>query len=140
MSENACKLQLLDLYFSKYDFSLARGELDEEYKTSFKIEYAVSNSDDSNIKVTIDTLVINGEESVHLSLQTVAVFRIEKDNTDEKLYEQLIKQNTVAIIFPYIRSQVSLLTTQPGMKPIIIPPINIVALMNNSQGGAENNP
>jgi preprotein translocase subunit SecB len=27
-------------------------------------------------------------------------------------------------MFPFIRSQVTLLTTQPGMTPIVLPPIN----------------
>ena len=38
--------------------------------------------------------------------------------------ESIIKTNTVAIMFPFIRSQVTLLTTQPGMTPIVLPPIN----------------
>ena len=56
--------------------------------------------------------------------------RIDKNDIDEQTYEHLIKANTIAIIFPFIRSQVSLLTTQPGMMPVIIPPININALIS----------
>ena len=41
-----------------------------------------------------------------------------------KKEESIIKTNTVAIMFPFIRSQVTLLTTQPGMTPIVLPPIN----------------
>ena len=36
----------------------------------------------------------------------------------------IINTNTVAIMFPFIRSQVTLLTSQPGMIPIILPAIN----------------
>lgn len=43
---------------------------------------------------------------------------------DYKMEENIIKHNTVAIMFPFIRSQVTLLTTQPGMNPIVLPPIN----------------
>lgn len=42
-------------------------------------------------------------------------------------YEQeavIIKKNTIAIMFPFVRSQISLLTTQPGMMPVVLPPIN----------------
>ena len=42
-----------------------------------------------------------------------------------------MKKNTVAIMFPFIRSQVSILTTQPGMIPIVMPPININALVED---------
>ena len=41
-----------------------------------------------------------------------------------ELEENIVKTNTVAIIFPFIRSQVTLLTTQPGMTSIVLPPIN----------------
>jgi preprotein translocase subunit SecB len=40
-----------------------------------------------------------------------------------ELEENIVKTNTVAIMFPFIRSQVTLLTTQPGMTPIVLPPI-----------------
>ena len=124
-----CKLQLHDLYFSKFDFSLSREDRNVEYNTSFKIEYAVGKSDDSKVKVTIDTNITNKTNTLKLNLQTVALFSIEKGEMDNTLYEQLMKQNTVAIVFPFIRSQVSLLTTQPGIQPILIPPINVAALI-----------
>ena len=38
--------------------------------------------------------------------------------TDEHEYDVEL------IMFPFIRSQVTLLTTQPGMTPIVLPPIN----------------
>jgi preprotein translocase subunit SecB len=30
---------------------------------------------------------------------------------------------------PYIRSEVSLLTAQPGIEPVVIPPFNVVEMM-----------
>lgn len=38
--------------------------------------------------------------------------------------EAIINANTVAIMFPFIRSQVTLLTSQPGMTPIVLSAIN----------------
>lgn len=129
MPTTECKLKLHDLYFSRFDFFLSREDQNADYNTSFKIEYAIGKSDDSKIKVTIDTSITNKTNTLNLNLQTVALFSIEKEEVDNTLYEQLIKQNTVAIVFPFIRSQVSLLTTQPGIQPILIPPINVAALI-----------
>jgi preprotein translocase subunit SecB len=43
----------------------------------------------------------------------------------------------VAILFPFVRSQISLITSQPGMMPVIIPAINVNALLDESeQAGA----
>ena len=129
MDMNGCKLQMLDLYFSKCNFRQVRGQKNQEYNTSFQIEYAVNNEDPSKIKVTIDTAVSNENESIVVNLQTVAIFKIEKEGIDDSTYDHLIKVNTVAIVFPFIRSQISLMTTQPGITPVMLPPININALV-----------
>ena len=58
-----------------------------------------------------------------LKMQIVAngMFTVKADVADE---DELIQHNAVAIMFPYIRSQATLLTSQPGMKPIVIPIVN----------------
>lgn len=131
MDNNTCKIQMLDLYFSKFDFKQERGTDSKEYNTSFQIEYAINSEDDTKVRVVVDTTVTNEAQSVVLNVQTVGIFKVDKLDIDDATYEHLIKANTVAIIFPFIRSQVSLLTTQPGMMPVMIPPININALIEN---------
>lgn len=44
--------------------------------------------------------------------------------------DKLLQQNAVAIIMPYIRSEVSILTAQPGMDTVVLPPLNTVELLN----------
>lgn len=51
---------------------------------------------------------------------------------DSLMKERLKKNNTISILFPYIRSEVTLLTSQPEMTPVIIPPININKLIDES--------
>ena len=131
MDNNTCKIQMLDLYFSKFDFKQERRTDSKEYNTSFQIEYAINSEDDTKVRVIVDTTVTNEAQSIVLNVQTVGIFKVDKLDMDEATYEHLIKANTVAIIFPFIRSQVSLLTTQPGMMPVMIPPININALIEN---------
>lgn len=135
MKPTDCKLQMLDLYFSKFSFTQERGKDNTEYSSSFNIEYSVNSQDDSKIRVTIDTSVQSKDDGIVLTLETVGLFRVEK--VDKETYDQLIKSNTVAIMFPYIRSQVSLLTTQPGIQPIMIPTMNINALIEENQGEEE---
>ena len=45
--------------------------------------------------------------------------------------DSIIQQNAVAIVMPYVRSEVSLLTAQPGVDSVVLPPFNIVEMMNN---------
>lgn len=133
MDHSECKIQMLDLYFSKYNFTQNRTANNEEYNSSFTINYATNNDDNTKIKVTIDTLVTNHTKSITLDLQTVGVFKVDRTDLDKSVYEHLVKVNTVAIIFPFIRSQISLLTTQPGMTPVMLPPINLNALIETKE-------
>lgn len=139
MSNSECKLQMLDLYFSKFDFTQERKSSNEsaEYITSLTINYAVNKSDDTRIKIIIDTNVKNKTESISVNLQTVGIFKIDKGDMEEAVYEQLMKANTVAIMLPYIRSQISLITTQPGIIPVMMPPINVSSLVEMKTPDAE---
>lgn len=39
--------------------------------------------------------------------------------------------DTVAILMPYVRSQVSLITAQPEVECVVLPPFNIVEMLKN---------
>ena len=56
---------------------------------------------------------------VLLNKMTMTLFSVK-----EWREEAIRNANTVAIKFSFIRSQVTLLTSQPGMTPIVLPAIN----------------
>ena len=45
----------------------------------------------------------------------------------------ILERNAIAILFPYNRSYISTITTQPGMAPILLPAMNIVAMLNDQK-------
>ena len=45
--------------------------------------------------------------------------------------DALLNSNAVAILFAYVRSQLTLLTAQPGTTPIVLPVVNIVKMIEN---------
>ena len=63
-------------------------------------------------------------EKDDMNIELVAEAQFLYESEDYSREESIINTNTVAIMFPFIRSQVTLLTSQPGMVPIILPPIN----------------
>ena len=63
-------------------------------------------------------------EKEDLSVLVIAKAQFLYEAGDYTMEESIVKNNTVAIMFPFIRSQVTLLTTQPGITPILLPPIN----------------
>ena len=45
----------------------------------------------------------------------------------------LLEKNAVAILFPYVRAELSLITAQPGMEPIVLPVVNIAAMVDQAK-------
>ncbi len=69
------------------------------------------------------TLQLNfGKEDVYVEIVANARFVLEADDYSSE--QEIIEHNTVAIMFPYLRSQATLLTSQPGMAPVVLPLIN----------------
>lgn len=66
--------------------------------------------------------MVNVKSDLSVSIIANAHFEYETETYEKE--ESIIKANTVAIMFLFIRSQVTLLTTQPGMTPIVLPAIN----------------
>jgi preprotein translocase subunit SecB len=46
--------------------------------------------------------------------------------------------NAPAIIFPFIREHLSSLSVNAGLSPVLLPPVNFVALASQNSGKAEN--
>ena len=78
----------------------------------------------AEINVTVG-VHINSNDVCNIKVTMAGFFRVEVDSAIGK---SLLLTNTVAILFPYIRSQLTLLTSQPGFDSVILPVMNINAL------------
>ena len=84
------------------------GKLDLENQL-FNLELAVFISDSS--------------EAFKVEIESVGFFKfenIEKDNLSSFLYH-----NAPALLFPYLRAYISTLTTLSGIKPVVLPTLNL---------------
>lgn len=45
----------------------------------------------------------------------------------------IIRENTVSIMMPYIRSELTLLTSQPGVEAVVLPPFNIRKMLSDQE-------
>jgi preprotein translocase subunit SecB len=119
----------------KYDL-LSEREL--EINPKFSIT-AYSNTDDpaiSKVSVSCD-IFENAQEDGHpftIGVTVSGVFQL----FDSENAEALIKYNAVAILLPYVRSAVSLLSSQSGGPPIILPIINVYSLQSESEKTSNN--
>lgn len=127
------QLKMLGLFFSKFDFRLD-GPLDENtLKNSITITHSNKVDDPNQVRIQIDLKLEDDAGLFELYLQTLGFFQLENsENLSEDLAKSILEKNTVAIMLPFIRSQISLLTTQPGMTPIMLPPVDVNALMKQN--------
>lgn len=130
MNEQDCKstLQLDYLYFPEMNLqrlkTIGQTVLDVNYGVQHTIENYVAN-------VEITTIIKAKNDSINLTLKAVGHFTLSEEakDFDTKTKEEILRYSTVTIMMPYIRSQVSIITTQPDMTPIMLQPIDITRLM-----------
>lgn len=117
-------LKLDKLVFDKIEFRRVGFQNDKEIE--LEIKSSISRKQGTDIYRI--TLVLNGnkpdEYTFEVSLS--GFFMIEDcPNITEELKYNLVSKNAIAILMPYLRSEVSLLTAQPGMECVVLPVFNI---------------
>lgn len=118
-------LKLKRIYFNELNFSRKDVE-----KSNIDVEVEKNQSTDNEYEITLNLSIANSEEKYTVNVSIVGVFEF-SENADEVTKNIIIEKNTISILFPYVRSQVTLLTSQPDIKPMIIPPLNINNLIKN---------
>ena len=116
------KIEITESTFRKKDISL------DELELWVRVEHSVENIWEYEYEILLNTTVSDENENVYVNVRGKAIFRTQQKNMD------MLEKNTIAIIFPYIRSYISIITTQPGMPPIVLPAMNIIAMVNDQKG------
>lgn len=122
-----CALKLNALVFDEIVFKRLEMHSENELEVTFSISIGtnIAKSDEKKVSVRI-----SGEkrDEYTFEIQASVFFSYEGNASDT-----IIQQNAVAIVMPYIRSEVSILTAQPGVEPVVLPPFNIVEMMKESK-------
>lgn len=103
-------------------FKRTEGSLDD-VELRVNVSHNVKEISEREYKITLELSVADPDGKLSVFVKGMAVFETEQEN------QMLIERNTLAIMFPYFRSYVSTLTTQPGMTPIVLPAMNIMAML-----------
>lgn len=95
----------------------------ENLEMKVGVSHDVERLSEREYKITLELNVADPEEKLSVFVKGMAIFETKQEN------QMLIERNTLAIMFPYFRSYVSTLTTQPGMTPIVLPAMNIMTML-----------
>ena len=97
------------IVFDELSFVRDGFSLKDDSKTSFNLSYGIDKISD---------------------VQISGYWSIEESDSHKN---QLLQENALAILFPYVRSQMTLLTAQPETEPIVWPAMNINKMMTTAE-------
>ena len=120
-------LKLEQLFFDHIKFQRTGNNAKGDVEINFDVKFRKKENED----IYRVELSLSGrkKEDYVLEMCIVGVFSFSSDVVlDKEKKEMLISKNTIAILMPYLRSEVSLVTSQPGMEPVVLPPFNVGAL------------
>lgn len=114
-------LKMKNLYFEfiKFEATGKEAQQDGSAEVEFKTEHSVDE------KIITVKLFCNVKVKDIFVTEILLVGLFETDNINSNS----ILPNAIAIMFPYLRAQVSLITAQPNIPTISLKPVNINALL-----------
>ena len=131
---NDCVLKLDHLVFDRISFK--RIGFANDNGIDYKFGFGFEEKGEYDIVVHLDEKK-KKEGEYKFQISASGYFTLSSTNYKDLL----IRQNAVAIIFPYIRSQISLLTAQPEVTPVVLPPFNIAQMVEDAMNAeVEENP
>lgn len=94
-----------------------------------KFSRSIKALNENQVEVKLGVMIgaENEKYPFFLNVSLCGVFYLEK----LKENDEMVKHNTIAILFPYLRSIVTLITANANLPPFIIPVMNIIALFEN---------
>ena len=123
-------LQLQKMVFEKIEFNRIGYKNENPPKFNIESNFMQSTNDSNLFKVELLMKCLK-EEEYDFEIKLVGFFSFSSyDEIDESDRDVLISRNSVAILMPYMRSQISLLTAQPETDCIVLPPLNINELID----------
>ena len=127
------KLQFRDYHVINISYKFNPYNPEEESLSpdfSYKIQ---KNEEDSKEAVVYLTFNIGDEmlrdSSIYVSVTIAGEFVVFGEEDEEQI-DMLYKVNAIAILYPYLRSIVSEITSKGTSSPIILPTMNIAAMFN----------
>ncbi len=122
-------LKLDKMVFDKIEFQRLGFKNDNELE--FELQSNIAQK--QGTETYKSTLILKGKkpEEYIFEISLTGFFSIEPDEElTEEIKNTLISKNTIAILMPYLRSEVSILTAQPEIECVVLPPFNVNSMFD----------
>ncbi len=130
------KLQFLDYHVKEIEYKIQPGAQNTEIELKPFFDYKIIPENKDLSRAWVFLTFTTGDPQLkdpgfYLNITIMGLFHVEDDNSDETTIMKYYQVNALAILFPYLRALVSDITSKGSGTPLILPTINIVALINN---------
>lgn len=122
-------LTLQKMVFDRIEFDRKGFKNTKELKFELQVQIGLDQNDTYKV-----TLVLNGtkQDEYNIVISLSGFFKVEgQEKLEDKIVQDLINKNAVAILMPYLRSELTLLTAQPDTDSVVLPPFNINKMFAN---------
>jgi preprotein translocase subunit SecB len=119
--------------FSIVNYQFDKVSIDLEKQVSSEIDLGfvtkgVYNNELKSFELVFTVLVKNNDEDdPFISIRCKGMFKINNINSFDEIPD-FFYRNSIAILFPYVRAYLSLVTTQANIPGIILPTMNLSSL------------
>lgn len=120
-------IRLIDFIVSSVQMDI-NNPLDPELLKTIEVEVGVNtgfnDKDLTHYTINFDVSITNKQESIKLLVKAMALFETNTIVNEEFKTSGLVQLNSPAIAFPFVRSFINTLTSNAGIRPIILPAFN----------------
>lgn len=115
-----------------YQFDKVNINLSNRTSNDLTLKFVTSGiylNQDTTFELTFSVNVFNNDnlDNPFVFIQCVGIFQFENIDSFENIPE-FFYRNSIAILFPYVRAYISLVTTQANVPGIILPTYNLSSL------------
>ncbi|MCF8362898.1 MAG: protein-export chaperone SecB [Prolixibacteraceae bacterium] len=117
----------------KYVFDKVNIDLNNNISKDISLEFDTKGAfkrKDSEYELTFSVKAFNEEKTIDnpfLFIQCLGIFKFQNVTSFDEIPD-FFYRNCIAILFPYLRAYVSLVTTQANVPGIILPTLNLSSL------------
>lgn len=106
------------------------GELSVGFKSEGKLDF-----EKGKFNLELGIFISDSTEALKIEIDSIGYFNFE--NLDKDSLSNFLFVNAPAILFPYLRAYISSLTTLSGIRPIILPTLNLTSLREDLESNIE---
>lgn len=137
MENSTSSLRFIDYYVNEVQFYNNYAFKGESIKLDFDITHSIEYTEDeeNTFLVTLNIDIFdNAKENNYPFTMNVSITGIFQTNIEDVYrIKKFAEINSIAILFPYLRSIVSTYTSNANVQPLILPPINVVNMLKDNR-------